>query len=677
MSDEGKIRIIKRKATGFFQPDDYTIIKQTVVDVTAIISRASILVRAYYLRSLDAVDSPIIVVDDQLITFACSVVQGGAKAPLRGVKALDPILQNTYLKLKEVYKDIYDCDYVKTESSISHILAYSIANLVTAYKNNITSHFIKYPKRLIKCHFINKGYASKEAGKMAAIICSHYFYGKEINDEAINPRPFRNCFPPKRKDGKPLCYDIVINPWKYLQKMVSINITLEVAYPNVNHKYRKLLNPLPFHSSFIPMHIRLDTSGLTQLLMDKQRIEDFKLVYNERINMSSKGDMLSSFETLHGREAKDNAEKGAFATAFWDFLTNLKTCKQWRELHDTKMEGMDMVFDNAIVTDGVSISFQVIERSKFGRKVYGRKKKADIEEAKSPPDPMPIPEDAKLLGNDPGKKDILCFTDGVTTVRYTRGQRQQDTMLIPRRKQGLKRRRGIQDFETQALSEQCKRTCRYKSFKAYCQLRHSKNTEFKKVYEHSVFRQFKFLAYCKEKSSEDKFIQKVRNTFSKANPKSATCLSPEMKANALKETTNLVIGWGDWGKNPNLRGNDPTPGIGIRRRFESHFKTRTVNEFLTSQTCPCCKQERVLKNPSINGFERHHLLRCSNDKCKSRWWNRNVVGSYNILSKFLRSHAHPMTKPLGSDGEGVPLEVSYLGSKYKSTCGHNCVPRGK
>ena len=89
-----------------------------------------------------------------------------------------------------------------------------------------------------------------------------------------------------------------------------------------------------------------------------------------------------------------------------------------------------------------------------------------------------------------------------------------------------------------------------------------------------------------------------------------------------------------WGKNPNvLKGCCPTPGIGIRTNFERYYKTMTINEYLTSQTCPCCKKERCLKKQKINDIERHHLLRCTNDQCHSRWWNRNVVGSFNILSK--------------------------------------------
>jgi hypothetical protein len=85
------LRIVKRKATGFFKPGDISVIRQAVGDVHRIISDASCLVRAYYLREYDdgivdtsGVDTvKPLVIDHQLLKFACSIVQGVAQAPLR------------------------------------------------------------------------------------------------------------------------------------------------------------------------------------------------------------------------------------------------------------------------------------------------------------------------------------------------------------------------------------------------------------------------------------------------------------------------------------------------------------------------------------------------------------------------------------------------------------------
>ena len=149
----------------------------------------------------------------------------------------------------------------------------------------------------------------------------------------------------------------------------------------------------------------------------------------------------------------------------------------------------------------------------------------------------------------------------------------------------------MEEFETEVLSKTCKKTCIYDTFKEYCRQRLSMDKGMRALYGHPVFRQFKYLAYCKVKSSEDKFKDKIQKTFSKASipTKKTNCLSQEMLENAQKETDDMVIGWGNWGKNPNaLKGKAPTPGIGIRRRFESKFETMTINEHNTSQECPCC-----------------------------------------------------------------------------------------
>jgi len=86
-------------------------------------------------------------------------------------------------------------------------------------------------------------------------------------------------------------------------------------------------------------------------------------------------------------------------------------------------------------------------------------------------------------------------------------------------------------------------------------------------------------------------MNQVNKTFGPSNsPNNHTkCMRSEEIANASKSQDNLTIAWGNWGKNPNaLKNGAPTPGIGIRRRFEKEFKIVVTCEHLTSQNCPCC-----------------------------------------------------------------------------------------
>ena len=686
-------KIIKRKAKGFFKNEDLQSIQQAVSSSHQIISNASILVRTHYLRwfqsnhPISTEDQPFEITRD-VLAVACNIVQGDVTPSVRGngkdKDAKVCLFFDMLSTYQELYGRLHDCSIPRISSglSLSHVLSYSMENLLTAYENNIHSHFPKYPKRYILCDLLSKGVDKSVARKAAAAFTQHFMFDfpLEMPDGCnVDSEVYRFLFPEKvTVKGLPRCWDLKVHPWLYLYKMVMINQALETEFMGVEERYRKLLNPLPFHSSFVPMHVRFDTSGLSQLLMTKERIKEFKELYEiehpeATLNMKSKADMLSSFEKLLGRPPVSNEEAGMYATDVWAFLTNLKTCRQWREINGFVRKNdpkkVTWVFDNAVVTDGVSISFQVIDQAAFGRKILtGRKKQgervADVSKncnVGSVDDVKPVDVSKfKVLGCDPGKRDILAITDGFTTIRYTKGQRDQDTYKVTRTKAALKRRRttGSEVYESQVMNRYSKSSCHPLAFQRYACLRKQREEKLFQTYSHPMFRQFKFLAYTTARSSEQRFMDRVMKTFSKGQKDlQRKCASNILKANAMKDIADpkeILIGWGDWGKTPNaLKCHlGPTPGIGIRKRFQRIFKTVTVNEYLTSQTCPCCKGERCLKKAKLNSSvveEKHHLLRCTNEGCQSRWWNRNVVGSFNILSKILDQ---PQTQSPGNETTG-------------------------
>jgi hypothetical protein len=663
------IKIVKRKATGFFNKENFKIIQQAIKDVTDIMTHASILLRAFYIDQFEK--NKELIIDSQIVSFACNIVQGIKKAPLRtskkvkeGEECKNRDNNREEIEKKEniikIFNDmlgVFNYLYngknhlVESKLSISHILAYSIENLITAYENNIVSHFQKYPRKFIKCDLLSKNFSLEDAKKLSFAITNYFMYDNEnILDYRINISDYESLFVDKQtvKD-KPRCWDLKVNPWLYLPKMLKINRALEKDFPNIEEEYRKLYNPLPFHSSFVPMHIRLDTSGISQLLMNKERIQEFKTLYELEhpgtiLNMKDKGDMLSSFKKLTNKEVIDNEEAGLFATDMWKFLTNIQSCRQYKDIYRIDKNKVEWVFDNAILTDGISLSIQVIDKRIFGRKTLsGRKtRKENIVEKI----PEYVIDDYKVISCDPGKKDILAFSEGIDTLTYTKGQRNNDILLHTRQNKLIKRKRlsNIEEFESQVLNKYLKRSCHSEDFKNYVVTRISKEEEMKTFYSQPIHRQFKYLGHTRTKSSESKFVDKTFKKFKNSNTKIKTCLTDKIIDNAtksVKTTKDILICWGDWGKNPNkLKGYNPTPGIGIRKRFESWFKTKTINEYLTSQTCPCCREKRCLKNHNSI----HHLLRCTNDNCKSRWWNRNVVGSFNILHKALHPNLYEEEK---------------------------------
>lgn len=720
-----KIVVLKRKAKGFFKPEDVATIHEAVNTVHDIITNTSILLKAYYLDWFEnkTNGSKPLEVDANVIATICSVVQGSKGLQSRKPRSTKPIPETLSVvekeKLekkqekknqqkqdkKEIANTVFEkasfinenhfagCLTVRSKLSLSHVLAYSFTTLETAYKNNISAHFLKYPKRYIKCDLISKGIDVSIAKKISAIISNYYFY-RDVNQETVEEDIlevfqvydenflYKTLFPEfkvNKKDPKPRCYDIEVDPWKYLEKMVHINRDLEIKFADVDSKHNKLLSPLPFHSSFIPMSIRLDTSGLGQLLMTKEKIDDFKMLYklenNSELNIKNKSDLLSSFVKVHGRQPNSKFEEGNYATDLWSFLTNLKTCRQWKELQNMNKKGTSMCFDNSIVTDGVTVSFQMIDKDHFGRKEFIKSRQSktpqDDNNTKEAPKNQNITNnlqtDCKKLGLDPGKKDILAVTDGYTTLCYTSGQRKHDTFSRIYDGCSSKKRKynNFSDFESTEMNQFCKKSCIIETFVNYCSKRLSRIDDANKIYRDTFYREFKFTKYCRTKSSENKFANKMKKTFGVKNDKVGAskykAVTFKMKENAEKEGLELVIGWGNWGSNPNaLKGCSPTPGIGIRRRFEKWFKTKTINEYGSSQQCPCCQTEKSLKKVTMDDNEIHHLLRCTNEVCQCRLWNRNVVGSFNILNRFIEEYKDQSLDDESSQSNAQGCQLGYL-----------------
>lgn len=617
-----QLKVIKRKVTGFFKKDDIPKLRQTVLVLHKVMIRSSMLVRALYLNKLSK--NEIFKIDEELFRTACNVVCGDKLSK----RVKDPIKVNNYLQLKNVYIDIYgDAKYVNSRDlSFSQIRNYSVRNLMTAYENNITMRFLKYPKRYIVCDLLSKGLSLHIAKHTAWRVTEYFYNDKQNNVTEDEKNTYAFLFPTNNSNPKPRCYDIEANPWNYLEKMVRINQMLQTDFLNVEEKYRKLLNPLPFHSSNIPLNIRLDTPAIAQLLI--KDVKDFVRFCNitfprDVINIKTKEGLSASFKKVFNREPKDEYEDKKYKDTFWDYLTNVKSCKQLKDFSKT-----EWCFDNSILTDGVSLSLQVCRQTTQDTKITNHE--------------VSINDKTKLLSCDPGKHDIVFLTDGIKTLRYTKGERARDTYQNSRTKNTLKQRKkeGIEEFETEVLSSVCKKSCSYEIFKEYMQLRETKIEETTKCYEKAMFRQFKYFFYVKKKSSEDKFANKIFENFKDSNYEEKNNTLPVMKQFARRQATSkkdFLIGWGDWGKNPNsLKGIESTPGIGFRRSMERYYKTTTIKEHYTSKTCPCCGQA-TLENPIVGKkqLSKHHLLRCRNEECYSRWWNRNVVGSYNIYYNML------------------------------------------
>jgi hypothetical protein len=259
---------------------------------------------------------------------------------------------------------------------------------------------------------------------------------------------------------------------------------------------------------------------------------------------------------------------------------------------------------------------------------------------------------------DPGKGEILRLTDGVKTLRYTKARRDRECRFLQHQEKALDKKQHrccfdlelpigntilkaptIEEIETVFLTTFNTKSCSADRFAAYLQGRRLVAPHLYAFYRGAYFRSRKYSSYLAKKASEDKLVDRIRNTFG-SNGKA------------------IVIFWGNWGQQPNsLRNNPSTPGIGLRRFIHRRLKndvrhgvtyfgtTLTVFERKTSSVCNACGCA-VKHVVGRDGKEMHRVLRCVGESC-GRTWHRDDLGSRNILMQGIHLLRYEMYHPCG------------------------------
>ena len=155
--------------------------------------------------------------------------------------------------------------------------------------------------------------------------------------------------------------------------------------------------------------------------------------------------------------------------------------------------------------------------------------------------------------------------------------------------------------------------------------------EIKDFYYNKLFRKLKFRTNVYLRKSEDKFLNNIEKVYGN------------------KE--DIVIGYGDWSEDKQIKHLIPSSNIGLRRKIEKRYKVFLVNEYCTSKLCSCCNKELKnykMSNEDIKKYEnknkkqlnkedltKHRLLVChgcsSSENKKSTFWNRDINACVNML----------------------------------------------
>ena len=131
----------------------------------------------------------------------------------------------------------------------------------------------------------------------------------------------------------------------------------------------------------------------------------------------------------------------------------------------------------------------------------------------------------------------------------------------------------IEDF----LSEDSQKTCNYEKYINYLTNRNTNHNELYKYYTNPLFRKLKWRTFTLTQKSESKLVNKIKDTYG----------------------DNVLLLYGNWSRNSQMKFSQPTPNIGIKRLLSNSFDIAMVDEYKTSKLCHYCKSENknLIKRP--------------------------------------------------------------------------------
>jgi hypothetical protein len=261
----------------------------------------------------------------------------------------------------------------------------------------------------------------------------HKFVSLSLKEEAFNhhgldPSNRRARLPPGKYWR---FYDQKTNPSRWLPFMVMINRWIE------NMK-GITLSPLPQRTSFVPSHVRIDTTCLVDLLIqDASDMIRLKEMLEKTRMPRLPGDDVPPRYELPGlintdKRGKVTCSKGKMFDSLGSLLSSrlVSRFKQDEGFHSSEFKTAVWccltkigVFNNIMDTDGVSVSLHYVQGSMKGVTRYS---KGDLTESERD-DIMKMYDvdenKTKIISGDPGKGVILHATNGKKSVRYTASQR--------------------------------------------------------------------------------------------------------------------------------------------------------------------------------------------------------------------------------------------------------------
>ena len=494
-------------------------------------------IKAYYLFCLQSkLETPIL--DMKFIELCYKVLTVRDK---RG-RRLDTDRQMMFDKLDQFYNDHFQviAGPKMERINLGPIIEYASVTIHTALQNNIKVHFVKRLFRYMNIQFNVPKKPKTDREKLmrqeigilkkdllaGTTTCDQvYHHWLSVNRSLLVPKEFE----------KSINYDLACNPLKYLPYSIWINQQLE-------SKGAKLFHTLPLRTSTVPKCIDIDTTVIIKLLLDGN-----KQSYAENVKLV----------------------KPTVWNKFFD-LTN-----------DIFKPPKGYTFDDAIKTDGISVSVRFVRSDHYG-KFRKPKQPKETEEFTylddlSQDKKNEIKQTMHPVYVDPNKGNLIyCIDDKNTVFRYTRKQRLIET-------QRLKNQRAINKFNKDnnlkpietSVSEENSKTCNFEKFMKYLNIKNEANNKLFVYYEKEVIRKMNLRTYINTQRSESKLIRNMRRIYGE----------------------NTVLIYGDCNVGKQMKHIISTPMIGLKRTLAKYFPVYNFDEFRTS--CLDWRTEKYNSNAKV------------------------------------------------------------------------------
>jgi hypothetical protein len=600
-------------------------LNDAVIRCNKIVIKAYMLLRLWILKKYETNQNEVPILTTNIIRIAFIAVS--SKSQGKKPKSDNLLLLNEFTDL---FKNTISGKF-EDSSKLSTILNYYSTTVLTSIENNIKNNFIKYINRYVNS-FFHKKYEEnisnkdfkKQLNKELGVLKKDLIENTSNCDDKyitwLNEN--RNKIVPSTDNLYKLLND---NPQSLYKYMIYINNELE-------RLEKKQYQFFPLQSNNVLKHIQIDTGALIEL-----------------------------FE-------KQVAEKKKNIEAIKDII--------WIDIFNINYKVKGYVFDNAIITDGFSVSIrfvhnkhlEVVNKKKKAKKEGNKKKrqrlngltveekkienakiiqeKEDIKKEKTQLMKLQKENDKKngiqpntktikniefpyiddvdkneLIGNhifiDPGKRSLLTMVDDNNKyLKYTNSEYLSKTKRLKYCKciEKYKADVGIKEIESQ-LSSFNSKSCKSNIFLNFITKKLEVNSQVLDKYNDKKFRKYKWYSFINKKRAEDKLLNKIENIYSKEH----------------------IIIMGDWSIGKQMANFISTPNIRIKRKLSERFKVFNIDEFRTS--CLNYKTYEKVNNLWLIGddnkyHKKHSILTFKMENKRLGCLDRDKNGCQNIKMLF-------------------------------------------